>query len=73
MDPGQFPTSETLVLNSGNKLVQYLEKQPEGRDSELIAKQLYDLAMMSHKPLSAEEMTAFAARSLEIMQRMIGK
>ena len=50
-----------------------LEEKPEGETSDLIAQQLYDLALMAHKPLSAAQMTAFSARSLKIMERMIGK
>ena len=73
MDPSQFPSEETLVLNSENGLVKYLEEKPEGETSDLIAQQLYDLALMAHKPLSAAQMTAFSARSLKIMERMIGK
>ena len=71
MDPAQFPTTETLILNSENELVQYLEKNPEGEYADLIAEQLYDLAMMSHKPLDAAGMSAFAARSLKIMKALI--
>ena len=73
MDPSQFPSEETLVLNSENDLVRYLEAHGEGETSEMIAQQLYDLALMAHKPLSAEQMTAFAARSLKIMEKMIEK
>ena len=71
MDPSQFPTSETLILNSENELVKYLEENPEGEYAPLIARQLYDLAMMSHKPLDAAGMSAFAARSLAIMKALI--
>ena len=73
MDPSQFPSEETLVLNSENDLVKYLEEKPEGEAGDLIAQQLYDLALMAHKPLSAAQMTAFSSRSLKIMEKMIGK
>ena len=73
MDPSQFPSEETLVLNSENGLVKYLEEKPDDETGSLIAQQLYDLALMAHKPLSAEQMTAFSARSLKIMEKMIGK
>ncbi len=77
MDPAQLPTEETLVLNSENKLVQYLEKaenqEDEKESARLIAQQLYELALMAHKPLSAEESTAFASRSLKIMELLINK
>lgn len=67
MDMGAFGGGETLVLNSANKLVQYLLEKPEGEHVALFCKQLYDLAMIAHKPLPAEEMTEFVARSNEIM------
>ena len=67
MDMGMFGGGETLVLNSANKLVQYLLEKPEGEHVNLFCKQLYDLAMIAHRPLPAEEMTEFVARSNEIM------
>nr|MBQ6241037.1 molecular chaperone HtpG [Lachnospiraceae bacterium] len=71
MDPSQFPAEETLVLNSGNPLVQYLEKPADEETASLVAAQLYDLALMAHKPLSAEGNAAFASRSLQILERLI--
>ena len=67
MDMGMFGGGETLVLNSGNKLVQYILDNKDGEHVEMFCKQLYDLAMIAHKPLPAEEMTEFVARSNEIM------
>ena len=67
MDPDMFPADQTLILNSANVLVQYLLANPEGEYTELICKQLYDLAMLANRPLNPEEMTAFIARSNEIM------
>ena len=67
MDTGMFGGGETLILNSANKLVQYILENKDGEHVDLFCKQLYDLALIAHKPLSAEEMTAFVARSNEIM------
>ncbi|MDE6567859.1 MAG: molecular chaperone HtpG, partial [Lachnospiraceae bacterium] len=67
MDMGMFGGGETLVLNSANKLVQYILEHKDGEHVEMFCKQLYDLAMIAHKPLPAEEMTDFVARSNEIM------
>jgi molecular chaperone HtpG len=39
----------------------------ENENVSVICKQLYDLAMIAHKPLNPEEMTAFVQRSNEIM------
>ena len=67
MDPSMFGTTTTLVLNANNALVKYLFKNPEGEHSNMICEQLYDLAMISHQPLSPEAMTKFVNRSNEIM------
>ena len=67
MDPSMFGTTTTLVLNANNALVKYLFENPEGEHSNMICEQLYDLAMISHQPLSPEAMTEFVNRSNEIM------
>ena len=67
MDPSMFGGDETLVLNANNKLVQYVLENKDGENTNLFCEQLYDLAMISHKPLSPEAMTKFIARSNQIM------
>jgi len=67
MDPSMFPSNETLVLNVGNELVDYLFKHPDADRAEDFCHQLYDLAVLANHPLSPEEMTAFIARSNRIM------
>ena len=67
MDPSMFGGEETLVLNTGHPLVKYLMDHPEGENVPVICEQLYDLAMLSHKQLSPEEMTAFVQRSNKIL------
>lgn len=67
MDPNMFGGQETLVLNLNNKLVNYILENKDGEHVDLICKQLYDLAMLSHKPLGSKEMTEFVTRSNEIM------
>lgn len=59
---------ETLVLNANNALVKYLVENKESENTDLFCKQLYDLAMISHKPLESAEMTEFIQRSNEIME-----
>lgn len=69
MDPNMFGApSETLTLNANNTLVKYLFEHGDADHAKIICEQLYDLAMLSHKPLSPEEMTKFVARSNEIME-----
>lgn len=67
MDPGMFGNDVTLVLNANHPLVKYVAEHKEGENVELICKQLYDLAMLSNKPLNPEEMASFITRSNEIM------
>ncbi|MCF2555502.1 molecular chaperone HtpG [Faecalicatena contorta] len=57
----------TLILNANHPLVKYVVENKENENTSLICKQLYDLAMLAHKPLNPDEMTAFVKRSNEIM------
>ena len=57
----------TLILNANHPLVQYVVDHADSENTSVICKQLYDLAMLAHKPLNPEEMTAFVKRSNEIM------
>ncbi len=67
MDPTMFANEETLVLNANNALVQYVFEHKDGEHVPMFCEQLYDLALISHKPLAPEEMTKFIERSNEIM------
>ena len=57
----------TLILNANHPLVQYVAEHKDSENTGMICKLLYDLAMLAHKPLNPEEMTAFVQRSNEIM------
>ncbi|WZL73044.1 molecular chaperone HtpG [Clostridiaceae bacterium 35-E11] len=72
-DPGMMPNEEILVLNKKHPLVQYVLSHAEeaSQQVDLIAQQIYDLAVLSHKPLAPEAMTNFIQRSNEIMKKMI--
>ena len=72
MDPSMFGGQETLVLNANHPLVQFLGKNQESEHAAVICEQLYDLAMISHKQLSPDEMTKFVQRSNDILM-MIAK
>lgn len=65
---------ETLVLNKNNKLVKALlsmaGKEEKKEDAPLLCHQLYDLALMSHRPLTSEEMTAFIDRSNLLLEKL---
>ena len=59
---------ETLILNANNTLVQYVLAHTEGEYTDMICQQLYDLALLSHKPLDAAAMTKFIERSNKILE-----
>ena len=65
---------ETLVLNKNNKLVKTLlsmaGKEEKKEDANLLSRQMYDLALMSHRPLNSDEMTAFIDRSNMLLERL---
>lgn len=67
MDPSMFGTDSTLTLNANHPLVQFVVENKDSENVPVICRQLYDLAMLAHKPLSPEEMTAFVQRSNDIM------
>ena len=67
MNADMFGDNVTLVLNYNNKLVQYILNNKDSENVPMMCEQLYDLALISHKPLSPEEMTKFVNRSNEIM------
>lgn len=72
MDPSMFGgQGETLVLNANNRLVKYVLDNPEGENTSMICCQLYDLAVLANKPLEAERMTEFVARSNKILGMLL--
>ncbi|PKM68816.1 MAG: molecular chaperone HtpG [Firmicutes bacterium HGW-Firmicutes-2] len=75
MGLGDMPSDETLILNKKNKIVEFIlthhEEAEKKEDVKLFCEHLYDLALMSHKPLDAEGMTKFIQRSQSLLTRMI--
>ena len=67
MDAGMFGSQATLILNANHPLVKFVLEHKRSKSVPIICRQLYDLAMLAHKPLSPAEMTAFVQRSNEIM------
>ena len=67
---GEMPMAVTLILNSENDVIKLLADMDDEKteEKELIVKQVYDLASLSHRTLSAEEMTAFIERSNKILR-----
>lgn len=68
MNTDMFGNNVTLILNYNNALVKYVMDNRDAENTNMICEQLYDLAMISHKQLSPDEMTKFITRSNEIMK-----
>ena len=58
---------EKLVLNANHPLVKFLGENKESEHANMLCEQLYDLALLAHRPLEPEAMTKFVERSNEIM------
>ena len=64
-----FPTENTLVLNSLNPIIKKLEGDPSSEKTEMLAEQVYLLALLSQRQLSADEMKAFLDRSYDMLEK----
>lgn len=67
MDPNMFAADQTLTLNAGHPLVQYILNNKESENVSMFAEQLYDLARISNQPLTPDAMSKFVKRSNDIM------
>ncbi|HHX62971.1 MAG TPA: molecular chaperone HtpG [Epulopiscium sp.] len=72
---GAAPAAEEkLILNQNNPLIQLLSSKIEDKEiSKLLCEQVYDLALLSHKPLEADAMTAFIERSNKVLEILAQK
>lgn len=70
-----FPKDETLIFNGCHKLVktaaEYAKDEGRKEEASLLIAQLYDLAMISHKPLEPDEMSRFIERSTKILEKIV--
>ena len=58
-----------IVFKNGC-ICKWKQNADKKEDLELICRQVYDLALMSHKTLSSEEMTAFIDRSNLLLEKL---
>ena len=65
---------EQLILNQTNPLIKLLSTKADDKEiSKLVCEQVYDLALLSHKPLEPEAMTAFIERSNRVLEILANK
>lgn len=64
-----FHDEFTLVLNSNNELIKKMDDLND-EDSKLLIDHVYDLAKISHSPLTGEQMTKFIERSNKLLGKL---
>ena len=69
-DAPAMPVEETLVLNTASPLVKRLAGGEYGDRTERIARQIYRLAQVSARTLTAEEMKSFLADSYGLLSEL---
>ena len=69
-----MPIEETLVLNTSNSLIEKISstlQNEERKDiNELLAKQIYNLALIAHRQLSSEELKSFITDSSTLLEKI---
>ena len=66
---GNMPEMLNVVVNANHSLIQKIVNSNEESEKQSLAKQIYDLGLLSHNMLTGADLTAFINRSVE----MIGK
>lgn len=72
-DFSQLPTDETLILNQNSPIITKIDALAQAgntEDATLLAQYVYDLALLSQKPLTGEQMQAFIARSNQVLTKL---
>lgn len=62
-----MPTEATLVLNTNCEIIRRLDRGDYGDDTDTVARQIYSLALLSGRPLEAEEMKTFLRDSYRLL------
>ena len=70
MDFGVPKAGETFVVNSKNPLVLKICEIKDSDTKNLLARQVYDMARLSHKTLSGDDLTTFLKRSNDLYMKL---
>jgi molecular chaperone HtpG len=64
-----MPLESTLILNSSSSLIRKIGDKPESDESAIAAKQIYRLALLSHRQLTADELESFLYDSFDMLEK----
>ena len=67
-DSTEMPLSYTLTLNANCDLIARVNDGAFGDKTEVVAKQIYRLAQLSHRKLEAAEMKEFLSDSYNLLR-----
>ena len=70
-DMPAMPSEATLILNVSSPIVKGLAEGRFGDKAEQIAKYVYSLALLSHRPLDAREMESFLTDSYDLLSGLL--
>ena len=65
------PVESTLILNTGSSLIKKLSEDVKSERSEIMAHQIYMLALLSQRQLSADELQEFLKGSFKLLEDRI--
>lgn len=68
MDTGNMKEKATLMVNSSSPLIEKLKACTDKEKQSAIAKQIYSLATLCQRQLTAEELKAFLAQSFKVLE-----
>ncbi len=68
----KFPTDMTLVVNANSSLIKRLAAEAETNEEKAkkLAKQIYTLALLAQRQLSADELQTFLAESFDMLENI---
>ena len=66
-----MPTEATLILNTGSNLIKKLGENVADKKTKIIAHQVYMLALITQRQLSAEELKEFLSDSFKLLEENI--
>jgi molecular chaperone HtpG len=64
---GAMPESYNVSVNGNHAVIQKIVKAGNDEEKEKLAKQAFDLALLSQNMLSGADLTSFIKRSLELI------
>mgnify|MGYP006266437675 CR=1 FL=1 len=66
---GNFPDQHSVTINANHSIIQKILRARSEEKKEQLARQSYDLAMLSQNMLNGKDLTAFIERSIDLVAK----